>query len=408
MMHCRICQSKATAINDFGQMPIANGFVFNIDDDKYRFSMETSFCNECSLFQLDNQPKPELMFHNGYPFFTGLSKSMQVHFGEMVESSLIESKEKFAEIFVVEVGSNDGTLLEFVKNKGIRHLGIDPSENVVQSSWKKGISAEVGFYSESLAKDIVRRHGKADFIFAANVICHIPDLLDFGKGIKELLSIEGQFIFEEPYIGSMINKTSYDQIYDEHVYIFGALSVKNVFNKIGLELVDAIPQLTHGGSMRYILKHTGVSEVSNRALEILKNELEENLNDVSTYLSFAARCQQRRIEFKELLKKLKSEGAKIAGYAATSKSTTVLNYCGIGNDLISYISDSTPEKQNRFTPGSHIPIISHEEMKMNPPDYLVLFAWNHEKEVLKKEKELTSQGVKWIRFVPKVEILDIK
>ena len=406
-MNCRVCNVACIPVIDFGQMPIANGFVYDLNDDKYRFSMETSFCTDCSLFQLNNQPKPELMFHSNYPFFTGLSKSMQVHFGEMVESSLIDSKDKFADIFVVEVGSNDGTLLEFVKNKGIRHLGIDPSANVVESSWKKGVSAEVGFYSEAFSKDIAKRHGKADFIFAANVICHIPDILDFGKGIKELLSIDGKFIFEEPYIGSMINKTSYDQIYDEHVYIFGALSVKNIFNKVGLELVDAIPQLTHGGSMRYILQHKEVSEVSHRALEILKKELGENLNDISAYLSFAARCQQRRIEFKNILGKLKSEGAKVAGYAATSKSTTVLNFCGIGSDLITYISDSTPEKQNRFTPGSHIPVISHEEMRNNPPDYLVLFAWNHETEILNKEKELISRGVKWIRFVPKVEILEI-
>ena len=388
-------------------MPIANGFVFNVQDDKFRFCMRTSFCKDCSLFQLDYQPMPELMFNSHYPFFTGLSKKMQSHFGEMVNHFLNKSMKSSSEIFVVEVGSNDGTLLEFVKKKGIRHLGIDPSENVVKSSWEKGITAKIGFFGHALAKEIEEQNGKADYIFATNVICHIPDIVDFGKGIKDLLSINGQFIFEEPYIGSMLNKNSYDQIYDEHVYIFGALSVKKIFEKVGLELVDAIPQITHGGSMRYVLMHKGVSETTKGALQILQNELQENLDKELTYLSFATRCRKRRLELKELLEKLKSNGAKVAGYAATSKSTTVLNYCGIGNDLITYISDSTPEKQDRITPGSHIPIVSHETMRANPPDYLVLFAWNHEKEILNKEKKLTASGVKWIRFVPKVEILEI-
>jgi len=404
-MNCRVCSHECVEIIDFGLMPIANNFVKDIADDEYRFSMKASFCENCALFQLVEQPDPNLMFHDHYPFFTGLSASMKKHFGEMVDLHLKQSPKPAEEIFVVEIGSNDGTLLNFVKERKVRHLGIDPSPNVVESSWAKGVSAEVGFFGEKFAKDVDERHGKADFIFAANVICHIPDINDFANGIKQLLAKNGRFIFEEPYVGSMVEKTSFDQIYDEHVYIFGALSVQAIFHRAGLKLVDAIPQNTHGGSMRYVLMHSEEAQVFQEAKDVLQNEKEIGLDKLKTYQDFARICNERRVEFKSLLEELHKNGASVAGYAATSKSTTVLNYCGIDNKLIQYISDSTPEKIGRLTPGTHIPIISHEEMRDNSPDYLVLFAWNHEKEIFAKEKKLIESGIKWIRFVPRIEIL---
>jgi methylation protein EvaC len=404
-MKCRVCGENSLPIVDFGSMPIANDFLTDLDEDTYRFRLSTSFCEICSLFQIDEQPQKELMFHDHYPFFTGLSTAMKRHFGQLVNDHLSDVEKKFSDLFVFEIGSNDGTLLEFVKSKGIRHLGIDPSSNVVERAREKGVSAEIGFFGEATAADVVNRHGQADFIFAANVICHIPDMNDFGKGIDRLLAANGRFVFEEPYVGSMIENTSYDQIYDEHVYIFSATSVRNIFSRVGLHLVDLIPQETHGGSMRYVLMHQGVGQASARVQETLVSEKEKGLDQLSTYLDFAKRCDERRLQLKSLLEDLKRNGRTVAGYAATSKSTTVLNYCGIGPELIEYISDSTFEKQDRFTPGSHIPIKSPEEMREHPPDYLVLFAWNHEKEILEKEKGLTDSGVQWIRFVPKVEIL---
>jgi methylation protein EvaC len=174
-----------------------------------------------------------------------------------------------------------------------------------------------------------------------------------------------------------------------------------------LTLIDAIPQLTHGGSMRYVIKHLDTAEQTNRLLELVKQEIDLGLDGIDVYLQFAVKCQQNKIELLSLLNQFKKEGKRVAGYAATSKSTTILNFCGITTDLIEFISDSTPEKIGCLSPGSHIPIVSHESMKANLPDYLVLFAWNHEAEILRKEKNLAVQGVKWIRFVPKVKVLEL-
>jgi len=402
-VNCRSCFSKTSPIVDFGSMPIANNFLKDPKLDAYRFNLAAEFCENCFLLQLSEQPDPRLMFHEHYTFFTGLSTYMAKHFREMALTNLPPTYSQ--DFMVSEIGCNDGTLLSSIAELGIRHLGIDPSQNVVESARSKGVTAEVAFFSEHTAREMVEKYSQADLILAANVICHIPDLNDFVRGIKTFLKQDGKFVFEEPYVGSMIEKVSYDQLYDEHVFIFGALSVQSIFDKYDLILVECEPQLTHGGSMRYTIMHKESAVISESVGKILLQEKASGLDDVNTYLNFGRNCEIRKNELVQLLKSLNEEGRKVAGYAATSKSTTVLNYCNIDSSLISYISDSTKEKIGTFTPGSNIPVISHEEMRLNPPDYLVLFAWNHENEILAKEVGVLNSNVKWIRFVPKVEIV---
>ena len=403
-MQCRVCKKTSILIVDFGSMPIANGFVKNPANDTFRFNLSAYYCDFCCLIQLGDQPNPELMFHSNYAFFTGLSTYMTDHFIEMAHSNIPDHYD--SSFFVSEIGCNDGTLLKTFADLGVKHLGIDPSLNVVQVARSKGVNAEVTFFSEAAAQDIVEKYSQADLILAANVICHIPDLNDFALGIKRFLKLDGRFVFEEPYVGSMIEKVSYDQLYDEHVYIFGAHSVQRIFDRHGLTLVACEPQVTHGGSMRYTIMHKDSAVVGESVGRILRQECESKLVDVSTYINFGKNCELRKIQFVELLKRLRNQGKVVAGYAATSKSTTVLNYCEIDASLISYISDSTNEKIGTFTPGRNIPVISHEEMRKTPPDYLVLFAWNHEQEILRKESGILDSNVKWIRFVPEVEIVE--
>ena len=395
-MKCRICSNQIDIFMSFGKMPIANAFLKEADfQDEYFFDLATAFCEKCLTVQLETQPDPKLMFHENYAFFSKTSKHMQLHFekfAEWVNTNYLKNKDSF----VVELGSNDGILLENFSKKGIEHLGVEPSANVAKVAKENGVNTEVAFFDSEVASNIVEKYRNADAILAANVMCHIPDLNEIGKASKILLKEDGVLIFEDPYLGDMVNKVSYDQIYDEHVFIFSALSVQNIFAASGFELIDLLPQETHGGSMRYVLCQRGVRKISESVINIIANEKKIGLNSKTTFDEFKINCELSKERIQAMLKELKKEGKKVVGYGATSKSTTILNYCKIGPDLIEFISDTTPIKQNKFTPGMHIPVKTYEEFIRYKPEIAVLFAWNHKKEIEIKEKAFIESGGKFI------------
>ncbi len=403
-MNCRICGHNIEPFMTFGQMPIANGFLTPEQyEEEYYFELAPAFCPECSTFQLVNQPDPKMMFHDEYAFFSRTSKSMVLHFRDfasMVTDNYLEAEDPL----VVEIGCNDGILLDNFAKAGVRHIGIEPSANVADSARAHGINTITEFFGEDLVDRIVPEYGLADALLAANVMCHIPDLHSVAKAAGQLLKPSGVFIFEDPYLGAMIEKVSYDQIYDEHVFIFSATAVINIFDQHGFDLVDVLPQTTHGGSMRYVLARKGGRDVSAAVSKQVKYEEKLGLNKVETYQKFRANCEHNRDTLVQLLQEKKRRGARVVGYAATSKSTTVLNYCGIGPELIEYISDTTPIKQGKYSPGTHIPIMPYETFCDDYPDFAVLFAWNHEVEILAKEAPYKLVGGQWILFVPKVSI----
>ena len=381
----------------FGKMPIANGFLKKSHFKKeYFFNMEVGFSKEMSLFQLNNHPAPKQMFNKNYPFFTSSSKGMVNHFKSY--ANWIKKKYQKNLKNLVEIGSNDGTFLKNFKNKGINLVGFEPSKNVCEISRKNGIKTMNKFFNYKNVKNLKNLKNKVNIITAANAICHVPDLISLIKGIDFLLDKKGLFIFEEPYLGAMYEKNSYDQIYDEHIFMFSASSIKKVFNKYGFELIDAIPQKTHGGSMRYVVGRVNSFKVSKNVSKILRNEKNKNIDSIKGCKIFKKNCE---ISKKELLTKLnffKKRKYKIAGYAATSKSTTILNYCNIGVNYIDYICDTTKEKIGKYSPGMHIPIVSMNYFKKNIPDKIFLFAWNHKKEILKKENKLKNKD-KWFAHI---------
>ncbi len=398
-MKCRVCNNHIDPFISFGDMPIANGFLLEKEfKDEYFFELATAFCEKCFTVQLVTQPDPNLMFHDSYAFFSKTSKSMQSHFKEFA-NWVIANYLKNKDPFIIELGSNDGILLENFLNNKIRHLGVEPSANVAKVATENGINTEVAFFDNNFANQALLKNGKADAILAANVMCHIPDLNEIAKASKKILKDDGVLIFEDPYLGDMIKKISYDQIYDEHVYIFSAISVKNIFASHGFELIDTIPQETHGGSMRYVLCKKGLRNVSENVNNLIKKEINLGLDKVSTYKQFKVDCELSKDKIKSLLKKLKNEGKKIVGYGATSKSTTILNYCKIGPELIDFISDTTPIKQNKYTPGMHIPVKPYEDFLKYNPQIAVLFAWNHRKEIENKEKLFIENGGKFISHI---------
>jgi len=398
-MKCRICCNHIEIFISFGQMPIANGFLLEKDfKNEYFFELAAAFCEKCFTVQLKNQPKPKLMFHKNYAFFSKSSKYMQSHFqkyAEWVGKNYLTGKKPF----VVELGSNDGILLENFSKKKIAHLGIEPSSNVAKIARKNGVNTEVNFFDLRIAKNIVNKYGNADAILAANVICHIPNLNEISKAVQLLLKKDGVFIFEDPYIGDIIKKVSYDQFYDEHVFFFSALSVQNIFKNSDFELIDILPQETHGGSMRYVLCKKGIRKISHNVLKMIQREKKLGLNKKSTFNKFRRNCELSKKRIQIMLKDFKKKEKKVVGYGATSKSTTILNYCKIGPDLIHFISDTTPIKQNKFTPGMHIPVKPYNEFIKYNPDIAFLFAWNHKKEIENKEKLFIKKGGRFVSHI---------
>lgn len=406
MSRCRICDSSIEKFMSFGKMPIANGFLNPQEFEKeYFFELAPAFCNECKTLQIVDQPKPEMMFHENYAFFSSTSKKMGEHFEKVANHYMTDFVPNPKDGFMVELGSNDGIMLKHVAARGIKCLGVEPSKNVAAIAIQNGVPSISEFFGDVTAEKIKKEHGKADVISSANVMCHIPDLHSVGKGVALLLKDKGVFAFEDPYLGDVIQKTSYDQIYDEHVYLFSVQSVANIFKSHGLEVFHVAPLGTHGGSMRYYLCKKGAHPIRDSVKTQLEVEKRLGLDKPETYLTFKKNCEKSKSDLVSTLKDLKAKGKRVVGYAATSKSTTVLNYCGIGPDLIEYISDTTPIKQNKFSPGMHIPVKSYDEFKAKNPDCAVLFAWNHSAEVFEKEKGFEQGGGKWVLFVPEVKII---
>ncbi len=397
-MNCKILNKKITPFMNFGKMPLANGFLKKEEfKNEFFFDMEVGFSEDISLFQLNDHPKPNQMFNKNYPFFTGSSTYMKKHFNDyakFIKDNYLQDDSK-----LIEIGSNDGTFLENFNNSKIQVLGFEPSVNVAELAGKKNIKTINNFFSFANLKLIESFKKKTDVICAANAICHIPDLPDVIKTVEELLAPKGVFIFEEPYLGSMFKKISYDQIYDEHIFMFSATSIKKIFNLYDMELIDIFEQPTHGGSMRYIVSRKGERQITENVNIIIEKEKNSNLDNISSCIKFKSDCEKSREKLRMSLDEFKKNNKKIAGYAATSKSTTILNYCNIGTETIDYICDTTKEKIGKFSPGTHIPIVSMKNFYDNIPDIAYLFAWNHKNEIFSKEKKFLEKGGKWFSHV---------
>ena len=397
-MICKITKDKIKPFMSFGKMPIANGFLDKKNFKKeFFFNLEVGFSKKLSLFQINDHPKPKQMFNNNYPFFTGSSKGMVDHFklyAEWIKKNYGKNLK-----YLIEIGSNDGTFLSNFKNSSIEFVGFEPSENVAKKAEEKNIKTINNFFNRKNIKNLKNYIGNTDIICASNVICHIPNLKDLILTIDELLSKKGLFIFEEPYLGSMFKKVSYDQIYDEHIFIFSINSVKKIFNLYNFELIDILPQTTHGGSMRYVISRKNEYDINQNVIKGLENENENNLHNLKSCLKFKKDCEISKDKITSKLKKFKNDGKQICGYAATSKSTTILNYCDLDRNIINFICDTTEEKIGKFSPGSHIPIVSISHFHNNLPDIAYLFAWNHKDEIFAKEEKFAKNGGKWISHV---------
>ena len=404
MEFCRVCEMEIEPFMTFGEMPVANAFLEEEDfKNEYFFELKPASCSNCTTFQIVDVPNREKMFHDHYAYFASTSKIMTNHF-KILSEEVMKNHLKSKDPFIVEIGSNDGISLQNYSKAGIRHLGIDPSKNVVKKSKEKGVSALCTFFNEKSAELIIGNHGKADIIIATNTMHHIANIKEVVAGAKMLLKQKGLMITEDPYLGEMIRLNSFEQIYAEHNFIWSVMSMKNLFNLYDMEIINVIPNDHHGGCMRYYIGHKNQHTPNKSVKHYLEEEKYIGLYHEKTYKKFRESCETSKNEILQLLLKLKNQNKNIVGYGATAKSTTLINYCGISRDHIDYICDTTFAKQGKFSPGAHIPVFSHEKFYSNLPDYTILFAWNHKKEILKKEKSYIEQGGKWIEYIPRIKI----
>jgi len=383
---------------------VSNTFIAPSDiGNEVYYNLSVGLCLSCTMVQqLEEVPRNQ-MFHKQYPYRTATSAVMTKHF-EQAALRFLDQELTGPDPFIVEIGSNDGVLLRVISEAGVRHLGVDPSGDVGVVAQEKGIRVLVDFFDESSAKRVRSAEGAADLIFSANTTSHIAYIDSIFRGVDELLSPGGVFVVEDRYLGDIAEHTIFDQIYDEHFYLFAVRSVQAMVAGFGFELVDVEHLDVHGGSVRYTIARPGTRPVSAAVTEMLAHERALNLADLATFQEFGARVEQIREDLVGLLTRLRAEGRTVVGYGATAKSATVTNYCGIGTDLLSFICDSTPEKQGCVMPGSHIPVVAPEAFSDPYPDYAVLFAWSHANEIMAKESEFTAAGGKWIVYVPDVHL----
>jgi len=402
--NCRACKGEElTKILDLGETALANAFLAREQFLRERtYPLQVYFCNRCSLVQLIDVVAPEILFSH-YAYFTSASsKTLPKHFMTLAKDLAGDPRNQF----VVEIGSNDGVLLSTLKGYGIGILGVEPAVNVAQVANSRGVETINDFFTESLARQIVKEKGRADVVIANNVVAHIDDLEDLIRGVGVLLKDGGRFILEVHHVADLIANKGFDQIYHEHLSYFSLTVLWKLFQRFDMNVFDVKIIPIHGQSLRvYVGRRQVFSESSRSVQELLEEEERRKLRDVATYLHFASEVESIKRSLVDLLRELKSENRRIIGYGAPAKGTTLLNYCGIGPETLDYVIDTTPSKQNLFTPGTHIPVYPPEKLKEDRMDYLLLLAWNYADEIFKKEMQLREQGIKFIVPIPAPRIV---
>jgi novobiocin biosynthesis protein NovU/D-mycarose 3-C-methyltransferase len=350
------------------------------------------------MVQLGHIVPPDLLFRS-YLFFTSSSQRMSDHFSRLMN----QCTEQYVSPggLVVEIGSNDGTALTSIARNDVRVLGVDPSRNISVMAAARGVPTIAEFFTSELAEEIARVAGRADLVVGCNVLGHIDDLDDICLGLDMLLSEQGAFVFEVPYLAEMVDRTEYDTIYHEHLSYFAIRPLARLFERHGLCLDKIEFQPVHGGTIRgTVVRGDGPSPA---VAELISAEVERGLGALSTYSDLGRRVEVNRAALRNRLQQLQEDRMKVIGYGAPAKGTVLLNYCDIGVDLLPVVLDSTPAKQGLHVPGTHQPILSPNALDDEKPDVLLLLAWNHAEEVVAKEQVFRERGGRFL--TPRLEEL---
>lgn len=405
---CRFCGAElSVTFANLGMTPLSNSYLNkdNLHKMEPFYPLHAYVCTECLLVQLSEFESPEHIFSD-YQYFSSFSDSWLKH-AKTYSDKMTERFGLSSDSQVVEIASNDGYLLQYFRDKNIPVLGVEPAANVAEVARKKGIPSEVMFFGEETAGKLKAAGKAADLMAANNVLAHVPDLNDFVKGFKVLLKPGGVITIEFPHLLSLIEHNQFDTIYHEHFSYFSLIVAEKVFSSKGLRIFDVEELSTHGGSLRLFICHNeDSSKTQSPAVESLKQkEIAFGLEKISTYTEFAEKIIKTKCDILDFFTEAKKKGKKVAGYGAPAKGNTLLNYCGIGVELLEYTVDRSPHKQKLSLPGTHIPIYAPEEIFQTKPDYIFILPWNIKDEVMEQMAEIRSWGGKFVIPIPEITII---
>jgi len=407
-VNCRFCNTALEHVFiDLVNSPASNSFLTKeqLNEPETFFPLKVFTCHQCFLVQVDEYKKSGDIFDSNYVYFSSFSTSWLEHarsYTEMIAKrfGLNERSQ------VIEIASNDGYLLQYFVKKNIPVLGIEPTLNTAEAARQKGVNTLVEFFGAALAEKLVQKGTQADLLLGNNVLAHVPDIVDFVKGMKVILNPAGIITMEFPHLLQLVNNNQFDTIYHEHFSYLSFYTVRRIFSSQGLELFDVDELPTHGGSLRIYAKHRedNSKNISSNVESILQKEINAGVNKLDYYANFTLQANKVKIALLSFLIEQKRKGKKIAGYGAAAKGNTLLNYCGIRNDFIDFVVDANPAKQGKYLPASHIPVVNEDHLKRNKPDFVIIFPWNLKEEIAAQLSYIRDWGGKFVIPIPQLHI----
>jgi SAM-dependent methyltransferase len=405
---CRHCGSDVShVLVDLGAAPPSNAYLTKMvlkRPEKY-FPLRVLVCESCWLVQAEAYSRAAELFNEEYAYFSSFSSEWLAHAKKYVDA-MVERFDLSESSIVGEIAANDGYLLQFVKERGINCYGIEPTASTANAARQKGIEIVQDFLNVSLAGELRRQGRTVDLLAANNVLAHVPDINDFAQACQTLLKDSGVFTCEFPHLLNLISQNQFDTIYHEHFSYLSFGTVRNIFYKNGLNVFDVERLGTHGGSLRVFAQRsdTGINQVSAKVEELITEENNAGMTTIDFYRGFQEYAEKVKNDFLRFLIDKKNEGKVVVGYGAAAKGNTLLNFAGVKSDLIKYVVDRSPHKQGKFMPGSRIPIVSEDQLKVETPDYVVIFPWNLSGEIADQLKYLSSNGTEFVTAVPQLSV----
>ncbi len=408
-MQCRFCNTELKHVFiDLINSPASNSFLTQeqLNEPEVFYPLKVYTCHHCFLVQVDEYKKSDAIFNSDYVYFSSYSTSWLKH-AKLYTDKMTERFGLTHESRIVELASNDGYLLQYFKEKNIPVLGIEPTANTADVAIQKGIETIVDFFGIRLAKELVAKNIYADLLLGNNVLAHVPDIIDFVGGMKILLAPKGVITMEFPHLMQLVDNNQFDTIYHEHFSYLSFYTVQKIFESQGLELFDVDEIPTHGGSLRIYAKHIEDSSkpIADNVGTLIKKESAKGLTRLSYYNNFQEKALKIKLDLTEFLLTAKRNRNKIAAYGAAAKGNTLLNYCGIKNDLIEYVVDANPHKQSKWLPASHIPVLSENHLKENKPDYVIILPWNLKDEIVHQLSYIREWGGQFVVPIPYLQII---